>query len=620
MRKFIPLSLSIIILITVSLLWDYIKLPYNNENILVGEYYFKKYNPLNDTIRFLLFILLPSLTYLVSYFFTHKNICNISISSKNYFLNKKESNFYNPLSSYFLLFIILITLEFFSVDLSNFINKVDMYHDGGFLVPPLNYLNNKELYNSTWYDYGLIANNFGTIFNLFFGYYSIGSITLIKLIFIYLTKLFLLLILKEISKELNLDNLLKKVFFIILTFFAISLPNYYDLNVYFSYRQSIYLFFIFILGSTLCNNKNLNFKFFFIGTFSLISVLWWHDIGAYVNALIFLSLIYLLIHREINSFLIIIFGITLSWVLFFLIMSGPEIKEFLYQIKIPYSSAYEYILGMEYRKPFSEESGRWTKALLFIYATSLMIINLNFSKKFYVNYKTKIFTTLLFISGILIFKSALLRSDSLHLKYSSGLYILVFFLILMLFLFQRIDKNKKIKSLLKNISIDTLSKFLFLFYITFAFLFFSGVFNKKDNNTVAKKIQNIVNLKSNVKYLIEAKDDLYLDENTKKVLKFYNKISKDDNCIQMLTDDAAFHYFLRKPSCTQFFYASNIINGYTENKFINQLKLSSPNIILYKSPYNILTNYSNMPNALEHIEKKYSFFENFNNYIFYKKN
>ena len=101
MRKFIPLSLSIIILITVSVLWDYIKLPYNNENILVGEYYFKKFNPLNDTIRFLLFILLPSLTYLVSYFFTHKNTCNLSISSKNYFLNKKESNFYNPLSSYF---------------------------------------------------------------------------------------------------------------------------------------------------------------------------------------------------------------------------------------------------------------------------------------------------------------------------------------------------------------------------------------------------------------------------------------------------------------------------------------------------------------------------------------
>ena len=173
---------------------------------------------------------------------------------------------------------------------------------------------------------------------------------------------------------------------------------------------------------------------------------------------------------------------------------------------------------------------------------------------------------------------------------------------------------------MKKISIGSLSKFLFLFYISFAFIFFSGIFNKKDNTKVIKKIQNVINLKSNIKNLVEAKDDLYLNESTKSVLKYYGKITKDDSCIQILTDDAAFHYFLRKPSCTQFFYASSIINGYTENKFINQLKISLPNIILYKSPYNILTNYSNMPNALEYIKKEYSFFDNYNDYIFYKKN
>ena len=38
-----------------------------------------------------------------------------------------------------------------------------------------------------------------------------------------------------------------------------------------------------------------------------------------------------------------------------------------------------------------------------------------------------------------------------------------------------------------------------------------------------------------------------------------------------------------------------------------------------KSPNNILSN-PNMPNALAYIHKEYSFFENYNNYIFYKKN
>ena len=161
-------------------------------------------------------------------------------------------------------------------------------------------------------------------------------------------------------------------------------------------------------------------------------MLWWFDIGAYVNALIILSIIYLLIHREFKNALFIIFGIVLSWVFFFLIMPIEEIKEFIFQAKLVYSSAYEYLAGLEYRKPFSANSGRWTKALLLIYASSLMLVNLNFSKKFYISFKTKIFINLLFISSIFIFKSALMRSDSHHLKYTSGLYTLLFVLVLML--------------------------------------------------------------------------------------------------------------------------------------------------------------------------------------------
>ena len=85
-----------------------------------------------------------------------------------------------------------------------------------------------------------------------------------------------------------------------------------------------------------------------------------------------------------------------------------------------------------------------------------------------------------------------------------------------------------------------------------------------------------------------------------------------------MTDDTAFPYFLRKPSCTQLYISSQIIKGYTENKFINQLAKASPNYILYKSPNKILTNNINMPKALNFIDEKYSFFSDYNGYIFYK--
>jgi hypothetical protein len=620
MKKSLPLSLSIIVLILVCFSWDYIKLPYNSENVLIGEYYYKKFNPLNETIRFLLFVLLPCITYLVSYLYNNKETYNLNLSSKNYFLNKKEINFNDSLSFYFFLFVILITLEFLGVNFIRYTSDVDIFHEGSYLVPPLNYLEKKELFKATTYDYGFIANNFGLISKYFLGYYTIGSITFIKLLLIYLGKLSLILILKNIITNLNLNNILKKIFFIILTFFAIGLANYFDFDSFFSFRHSLYLFFIFILGSALCNDKILNLRFFIIGIFSLISMLWWFDIGAYVNALIVLSIIYLLIHKQLKNSFFIIFGIIFSWTFFSLIMPAKEIAEFIFQIKLVYSSAYEYLLGIEYRKPFSLNSGRWTKALLLIYISSLMLINLNFSKKFYVSYKTKIFTTLLFISGIFVFKSALVRSDSYHLKYSSGLYTLVFVLVLMLFIFQRLELNKKIKNLTTNTSLQTYSKSTFFFFIVLAFLFLSGKFNKNDNAELANKLQNIINLKTNINYLIKAKDNLYLNENTNLVLEYYKKISKDDDCIQILTSDIAFPYFLRKPSCTQFYSPSQILNGRTEKKFINQLKLATPNIVLYESPSSILKNYSNMPRTIEYIEKEYSFFKNYNNYIFYKKN
>ena len=620
MKKCFPLVSSLVFLILIVFIWDYIKLPYNNENVINGEYYLKKFNPLNETLRFLLFILLPSLVYFISYLLINKETYNLNLNSPNYFLQKKHNNFYNSLNFYFFLFILLILLEFLSVNFSVFVYETDVFHEGSYLVPPLNYLKNNELFRGTFHDYGLIANNFGLISKYFLGFYSIGSIKFFKLLLFFLIKLFLVFISKKIASNLNLEDTIKKIFFIVLTFFAIGLSNYYDFQSNFSFRHAFYVFFVFMLGSTLCSTKNLNLKFFFVGIFSLISMLWWYDIGAYANILIAFSIIYLLIHRKIQNTLFIVAGIFLSWIIFFLILPSEEIKEFLFQINLIYSSVWEYMLGIEYRKPFSAGSGRWTKALLIIYTTSIILVNLNFSKKFYVSHKTKIFVNLLFISGVLIFKSALMRSDSFHIKYSSGLYTYVFVLILMLFLFQRLDAYKKIQYLTKNISKETLSKSIFLFYIGLAFLFFSGTFNKSDNTEVWKKLQNIKNSKTNIKYLIEAQDDLFLNKNTKSILKYYKKISKDDNCIQIFTDDVAFPYFLRKPTCTQFYVPAQVIIGHTEKKFINQLELASPNIILYKSPHNILTNYSNMPKTIKYIKKKYSFFENYNNYIFYKKN
>ena len=76
-----------------------------------------------------------------------------------------------------------------------------------------------------------------------------------------------------------------------------------------------------------------------------------------------------------------------------------------------------------------------------------MLINFNFNKNYNLDGRIKIFLNLFFISGIFIFKSALMRSDEAHIKYSSGIYTLVFIFLILFFAFffleEKINKEEK---------------------------------------------------------------------------------------------------------------------------------------------------------------------------------
>ncbi len=604
MKKYLPISSSLLLLAISIIFWDSIKLPYDESNVIVGQPFYKKFNPINDKIRFLFFIVPSVLIYLFCYLRVNTNTFRFNLKSKDFFLYRlkiKEVNADNSLNLYSFLFILLITLEFFSLDFNRYIKTVDMFHDGTLLVPPLNYLQNKELLKSTIHNYGFIGNNLGLFSNFVLGYYSIGSITFISLMLVYLNKFFIILISKKIISYLNFEDTLKKLLFIIFTFFLIfSIPHYFG-----GPRTSLFLFFILLLGTALCDSTFSKFKFFIVGIFSVISLLWWFDIGFYTNLLIILTAIYLVLNKENEKLLVLLVSIISSWSLFLLIISPEEIKELFYQLNFIYSTSH-YSLSIEYIKPFSANSGRWTKALIIIYMASLMLIHLNFSKKFFVNYKVKVFISLLFIAGVILFNDALMRSDSMHVKSSSGLYTSVFVLLILIFLFQRIKIIRKIKKLNYNLKFISFNIIVFIFL---TFIFFSSV-----------KITNIFYVKNNIEKLIKAEDNLFLDNNLSTFLKRYKELSKTDDCVQVLSSDVAVPYFLKKPSCTQFFMPVFILNGITESKFIDQLNKSAPNIILFKSPNIVLLETLNMPNVLRHVEEKYSFHENYKGYIFYKKN
>ena len=57
MKKYYTISLITIIAIAISaIIWEHIKLPFDSNNILYGEYSKNLYNHNNDTLRFIFFI------------------------------------------------------------------------------------------------------------------------------------------------------------------------------------------------------------------------------------------------------------------------------------------------------------------------------------------------------------------------------------------------------------------------------------------------------------------------------------------------------------------------------------------------------------------------------------
>ncbi len=618
MRKFFPIIISFFFLIISIFCWDKINLPYDESNKIIGESYLSKTNPQNDLIRFIFFIIPSSLIYLISYLKINKSTYNFNKNSKNYFLSNKLIKKENKvLDNYFFFFIILVLLEFLSIDFKKFL-AIDLFHDAVFLVPPINYLTSGEFFQSTLYDYGFTGNNLGLIINYFFGFYTLGSINFLKLLLILFIKISLVLIAKKLTEYLECDDFVKKLFFIIFTFFVISLPNYYDLSSHFSPRSALYLFTVLLIGSALSFEKNSELKYFFVGSLSLISLFWWFDVGFYINFLIFLLSLYLIVHSQKKNLLYLIFGLLFSWILFLVLIPSEEIKSFFVNIKFILSTT-DYLIGIEYLKPFSENSTRWTKALIIIFLSCVLLINLNFSKKLKVHSHLKLYLNLIFISGIIVFKSALTRSDVYHLKYSSGLYTLVFAFAVFFVIFTYLIERKNINAYFSKLNRETKKRLILVVFMIFSFSFFGGYLNKKNQNSIQTSLINLINFKTNIEKLVLTNSIDLLNDRNLAALNKYKTLSSNDTCIQNFSDDNFFPFFLKKPTCTKFYLSNQILSGHSESQFVSEFQESMPNIILYESPTKLLINFDNLQNAMKFVRDNYEFYENYYGFVFYKK-
>ena len=562
----IALLIVFLYVLLLSYFWNSLKLPFSNENSVIGYLTLKKINPLNDTYKYILFIL-PPLIFIL--FYISRNFKNKIENFKNFlnYQNNKKINFnFQDISPIFILLIIYILVEFLSLDLFKLIH-FDTLHDGDYLTPLTNYIYNKGFWSSSFVIHGgrdfiipiLSYNLFNTP--------NIAPIKYISLILILMIKFLSIILAFQLSRITTLNKNYKILIFTILSFFILSISDYYQ-HAYFDTRDIFVLvFFIFFIPALQKNNnKIINYC---LTAITVLSLLFHYDTGVYLNLTFCIFLIYLFLCNKNKDILWIIVFLIFNWLIIYLYLGTIEINSFFYQFSHIINNL-DKIHGLEYPQPFfsiglSDDGARATKLLILILTTGVITSFLVLLKNNYLNIKEKILILFIYFYILISFKNALGRSDGPHIMVSSDWVTILFFLYV-LYSFIHIIKNK-FKLLINTNKL----KVILSIFISLIIL-------------IPIKTTKIINYSSELKNFISTNNKNFLTEDKKTIIKKLSSLTKNERCIQNFTADLSLPYLLEKPNCTIFFSSWIASGAKSETDYINAIKKNNIKYIIYESP------------------------------------
>ena len=614
-RKFLNTYIFLGVILSVFLskfFWGWIDIDYTKEFEIPGEYSKYKYNPINESIRYVTFISMPLIVYLVCIkIFKGQEIKQI----KEIFYYDNSKTFYvtknNLLVLCFLSFSALILLDFLSVNLP--LHTIDTLHEGQWLTPGINYLKK----GGYWIDSYMTIGFFHEILNVLIGFkifdiFSIGSSRFSILLSILVFKFLLIIFIYKLTVIQKLTENFKILFFILISLIALSMTSFtiYNSGIL-HYRDLPLILFLILLIPIISNEKMVIFYCFLIGAMSAISMLWGLDKGAYLNLTLASLILFLIIKKDFDKSVWIILGAIITWILFYKIFGQEEFKSFFYNTKEIYQSM-DWIHGIIHPEPFSSDqhSARATKILLILILSGLLIININFFKYQNILNEYKVLLIFIFIISIITYKTALGRSDGPHIRSVTGLPLLLLCIITLNLIFDFILKNKKYLKIFQNVA--NFKNTLIFMFILLSIFFLPNL-----------NFQNIISFKSSVKNYVNLSDEFFLTERQNLLIKRYNNLTIEDKCVLIFTYDAAIPYLLKKPSCNKYYFVWNIGNKKNQNLFIKSIENRKPNFILlggdYKNPITIgLEPHERLPIIHNFIIKNYLLDENVLDWRIYK--
>ena len=590
-----------------SYFWEYIKIPFDNSITIKGEHYLPQlHNPLNDSIRFVMFVFIPLFGYLIYNLIINQTKFFIFFKKNFLILEKKGNNFQGneDLFKISFIFFIFLFVEFLSLDFKNFVSEIDMFHEGLWLTASSNKIYTNEFWKSSYIGRGLFGNFYNYFAWKIFDTNTVGISRYIPLIFTLLNKLILILIAKSLIEKTNSDKIIKNIFFIILGFLVIDLFDY-DITAGSYFRLFLLLVLTLLLLKYFEYFEKTSFSIFVIGLLSSISLFWFIDIGFFVNFIILFLFIFLFLNKLYTNITLLTISIILGWIVFYINLGKIEFIEFIFNT-YNIIETIEYIQGLIYPTPFFSKDTRSTKALLIILLTGLLIINILINKKNKNSFNLKISLIFLFLISCVSFKIALSRSDTVHIKAGVLLSYIPFYFILIKYLIE----NYKIINYLKRTNIPK-NFFLILIFTLFSIFMFL-----KNENT---NIKNITNFYSSSKSLINKNDFSFVNNDYKEFIIYYRNLIQDDKCVLIFTNENALPYFLKKPTCSKFYTAYTSSPKSLQKRFVEEIRDKIPSYVVYESQID----YYDKPNVTlnivnNYILDNYTLLEKINKWTIYK--
>ena len=546
----------LILLITIliffsSYIWNFINIPFRDDEIL-GEYSVNNHHSLNDSLRYLVFILIPITGYLFFKLLIEKKKMNFSyLRHSNLELSQSTSKIY--LVNLF--FIFILVLEFLSLSFPT--TTLDIFHEGQKLSSAYKGLLDGSLWSGSYITTGIINENLGARFIwMIFNHESIGSVRLLELLYILIFKILLICLIYETTKKNFFSENLKLFYFLSTSLISLFFIDY-DLSTgdSFSYRDIPIIISLVIFLRYLNNIDRIYFPLIFLGLISVVSFLWSIDRALIVFLLLILICFYLLINKKYINFFLLIFSVIIFWTLTYIFLG----KEFNYFIENTFSilKNINYIFGIIHPAPFSDmqNSSRATKSLLLIVFSILISFSFLFSKKLKYSWHFKVLIITLSFVSFCSYIYALGRSDGGHIKQTTGI-ILLFYLVFTFYNLIRYFEKLNFDHQFKNNFI------LFNNIILLIFFIFSVEIN----------INKTVNYLQRIKQYIHLNDNSFLSKEQTYFVEQMESITRNYQCLQLFTYDAALPYLLKKPNCSRYYFIYSVGSLKDQKNLIEEMK------------------------------------------------